>query len=152
MLQRSPTWIAALPGEDPVAKALQKVIPRRAAMSVTRWKNIGMFVANYQLSRRRPKAMKALLRKGLQQQKLSNAQIDEHFTPRYNPWDQRLCVVPDGDLFKAINAGTAEVVTDTIDTFTRDRHQDSAPGRELEADVVVTATGSAAEAVRRDWR
>jgi monooxygenase len=140
MLQRSPTWIAALPGEDPITKALQKVLPNRAAMTATRWKNIGMFVANYQLSRRRPKAMKALLRKGLQQQKLTDAQIDEHFTPRYDPWDQRLCVVPDGDLFQAINAGTAEVVTDTIDTFTPTGIRLSS-GRHLEADVVVTATG-----------
>ncbi len=140
MLQRSPTYIAALPAEDPVLRLLRKVMPARYAFKVTRFKNIALFIGNYQLSRKRPTLMKKLLRKGLEMHLPADFDIDRHFTPSYNPWDQRLCVVPDGDLFTAIREGRAEVVTDTIDTFTPDGIR-LASGRELEADIVITATG-----------
>ncbi|HEX7354347.1 MAG TPA: NAD(P)/FAD-dependent oxidoreductase [Mycobacteriales bacterium] len=140
MLQRSPTYIAALPGEDPIAKALRKVLPDRLAFPLVRWKNILLFILNYQVSRRRPELMKTLLRKGQERMLPPGYDIDTHFTPSYNPWDQRLCVVPDGDLFKAISAGSAEIVTDHIETFTRTGLRLTS-GRELDADVVVTATG-----------
>jgi monooxygenase len=139
MLQRSPTYIAALPGEDPILKGLRKVMPSRYAIKLARLKNIGMFIGNYQLSRRRPELMKKLLRKGLELQLPADYDFS-HFTPAYNPWDQRLCVVPDGDLFTAIKAGTAEVVTDTIKTVTETGIR-LASGRELPADIIVTATG-----------
>jgi cation diffusion facilitator CzcD-associated flavoprotein CzcO len=140
MLQRSPTWITSLPSVDPVAEQARRVLPERLAFPAVRWKNILQQIAIYQLSRRRPSAMKRLLRKVLHAELPAGYDIDRHFSPRYDPWDQRLCLVPDGDLFRAIRGGRASVVTDEIASFT-ERGLQLASGQELEADVVVTATG-----------
>jgi monooxygenase len=105
-----------------------------------RWKNILLTMANFQLSRRAPALMKRLLRRGAQRRLPEGYEIDLHFKPRYDPWDQRLCIVPDGDLFAAIREGRASVATDAIETFT-ERGVRLASGAELEADLVVTATG-----------
>jgi cation diffusion facilitator CzcD-associated flavoprotein CzcO len=140
MLQRSPTYIVSLPGEDPIAGALRKVLPRRAVYPIVRWKNVLLQMFVYQLSRRRPQAVKRMVRRGVEGALPAGYDIDRHFTPRYDPWDQRMCLVPDGDLFEAIRAGSAEIVTDTIDSFTESGIRLSS-GEELEADVIVTATG-----------
>lgn len=140
MLQRSPTYIVSLPSEDPVAKLLRRFLPAKVSYPIMRWKNVLMTMASFQLSRRRPQAMKALLRKGLERQLPSGYDIDTHFKPSYNPWDQRLCLVPNGDLFESISAGRASVVTDRIETFTETGIR-LVSGAELEADVIVTATG-----------
>ena len=140
MLQRSPSYIVALPGEDPIAKALRRVLGTRVSYPIMRWKNVLLTMFSFQLSRRRPGMMKALIRKGLARQLPDGYDIDTHFKPHYDPWDQRLCLVPDGDLFEAIRAGDVSVVTDQIDTFT-ERGIRLAGGDELEADLVVTATG-----------
>jgi monooxygenase len=140
MLQRSPTYIVSLPAEDPVAKLLRRFLPAKASYPIMRWKNVLMTMASFQLSRRRPKAMKALLRRGLERQLPAGYDIDTHFKPSYNPWDQRLCLVPNGDLFESIGAGRASVVTDRIERFTETGIK-LVSGAELEADVIVTATG-----------
>jgi monooxygenase len=140
MLQRSPSYIVALPAEDAIANALGRLLPAKAAYGIVRWKNVLRTMASFQLSRRRPGLMKALLRKALERQLPTGYDIDTHFKPRYGPWDQRLCLVPNGDLFKAISAGRASVVTDNIETFT-EKGLKLASGAELEADLIVTATG-----------
>jgi monooxygenase len=140
MLQRSPSYIVSLPAEDPFARMLRRFLPAKAAYPIMRWKNVLLTMASYQLSRRRPRLMKRLVRKGLERKLPSGFDIDTHFNPTYDPWDQRLCLVPNGDLFDAIGAGRASVVTDHIDTFT-EKGLKLASGAELEADVVVTATG-----------
>ncbi len=140
MLQRSPTYIASLPAEDPLAGALRRVLPSKAVYAIVRWKNVLLQTAFYQLSRRRPRAVKRMVRRGVERALPAGYDIDKHFKPRYNPWDQRMCLVPNGDLFKAIRDGSASVVTDTIARFTEGGIElDS--GEVLEADVVVTATG-----------
>ena len=140
MLQRSPSYVLALPGHDPVADLLRKVLPKKAAYAAIRWKNVLLTVGTYQLSRRAPKFMRAALRKGAQLQLPKGYDVDTHFNPRYSPWDQRMCIVPGGDLFKSIKRGDASVVTDTIETFTENGLRLSS-GEELEADIVITATG-----------
>jgi monooxygenase len=140
MLQRSPSYIVSLPAEDPVAKLLRRFLPAKVAYPIMRWKNVLLTMLSFQLSRRRPQAMKALVRKGLERQLPPGYDIDIHFKPSYNPWDQRLCLVPNGDLFEAISDGRASVVTDHIETFTETGLR-LASGAELEADVIVTATG-----------
>jgi cation diffusion facilitator CzcD-associated flavoprotein CzcO len=142
MLQRTPTYVVSLPSVDPLAERLQRVLPDRVAHSAVRWKNVLVSVASYQFARRRPEAMKGLVRKGLLRALPHDYDVDTHFSPPYDPWDQRLCMVPDGDLFRALSAGDAEIVTDTIETFTPTGIR-LRSGRELEADVVVTATGLA---------
>ncbi len=140
MLQRSPSYVVSLPAEDRIANLLRRTLPAKAAYAIVRWKNVLRTMASFQLARRRPATMKALLRKALEKQLPAGYDIDTHFKPRYDPWDQRLCLVPDGDLFEAIRAGRASVVTDRIETFT-ERGIQLASGEELEADLVVTATG-----------
>ncbi len=140
MLQRSPSYVVALPAQDAIADALRRRLPPRVAYSIVRWKNVLRTMFSFQLSRRRPGAMKALLRKGLEKQLPPGYDIDTHFKPQYNPWDQRLCLVPDGDLFKAISDGSASIVTDRIDTFT-EQGLLLESGAELQADLIVTATG-----------
>ncbi|KAB1906712.1 MULTISPECIES: NAD(P)/FAD-dependent oxidoreductase [unclassified Micromonospora] len=140
MLQRSPTYVISLPSRDPLADAARRWLPAKAAYAVTRWKNVALGVANFQLSRRAPGLVKTFLRRAARGKLPVGYDLDRHFSPRYNPWDQRLCVVPDGDLFAALGAGTASVVTDTIDTFT-ERGIRLTSGEELPADIVVTATG-----------
>jgi monooxygenase len=140
MLQRSPTYVATVPSKDAIAMKLREVLPERTAYRLARWKNILYALFVYQMSQRRPEQVKAHLRHELIKQLPEGYPVDVHFKPKYNPWDQRLCAVPSGDLFKAISDGTASVVTDTIDTFTETGVLlDS--GDELEADIIVTATG-----------
>jgi monooxygenase len=140
MLQRSPSYVISLPAEDPIARLARRLLPARAAYSVLRWKNVLLTMISFQLSRRRPRIARALIRKGLERRLPPGYDIDTHFKPRYNPWDQRLCLVPDGDLFEAIREGRATVVTDRIETFTENGLQLES-GAELDADLIVTATG-----------
>jgi cation diffusion facilitator CzcD-associated flavoprotein CzcO len=140
MLQRSPSYVLSLPGSDPFANLVRRVLPPKVAYSVVRWKNVLLTTLFFQLSRRRPKLVKSLIRKGVEKALPPGYDIDTHFKPRYDPWDQRVCLVPDGDLFEAIGKGRASVVTDQIDTFTETGLR-LASGAELEADLVVTATG-----------
>jgi monooxygenase len=140
MLQRSPSYVLSLPTRDGIADALRRRLPPKMAYSIARWKNALLATVIFQLSRRAPGVMKTLLRKGATAQLPHGYDVDTHFAPRYNPWDQRLCFVPDGDLFKAICNRRASVVTDYIETFTEDGIR-LASGGKLEADIVVTATG-----------
>jgi cation diffusion facilitator CzcD-associated flavoprotein CzcO len=140
MVQRSPTYMAALPSRDRIADFLRKALPAKAAYGMVRWKNVVFATFFYQLSQRRPATVKSLLRRGLVQQLPAGYDIDTHFTPSYNPWDQRMCLVPDGDLFRAMRHGKVSVVTGEIATFTATGLR-LANGDELEADIVVTATG-----------
>jgi monooxygenase len=139
MLQRSPTYIIARPSQDKIANFLRAVLPSRASYAVTRWKNVLLGMFFYGLSRKRPAVMKRLIAKGVKKHLGKNYDL-RHFTPHYNPWDQRLCLVPDSDLFKAINEGKASVVTDHIETFTETGIKLKS-GAHLEADIIVTATG-----------
>jgi monooxygenase len=140
MLQRSPSYIASMPAKSPVAGLLNRIVPKRFAGGVIRWVNALMTQAFYQFSRRRPKFVKQMMIKNLARQLPDDFDIGTHFTPTYNPWDQRVCLVPDGDLFKAIAAGSASVVTDHIETLTESGLRLQS-GNELEADIIVTATG-----------
>jgi monooxygenase len=140
MLQRSPTYMVSRPAIDKVANRLRRLLGDKASYGVVRWRNVLMQQAFFQLSRRRPETMKKLLRKGLLKELPPDYEIDTHFNPAYNPWDQRLCLVPDADLFAAIREGTVEVVTDTIERFTEVGLRLTS-GREMEADIVVAATG-----------
>jgi len=140
MLQRSPSYIATMPAKNPMVGWLRALLPDHVAGRVIRWFNALMTQGFYQLSRRRPALVKRMLRKGLERQLPKGFDVDTHFTPSYDPWDQRLCVVPNGDLFKAISSGKASVVTDHIDRFTETGIQLQS-GAELEADIVITATG-----------
>jgi cation diffusion facilitator CzcD-associated flavoprotein CzcO len=119
---------------------VRRVLPSKLAYAVMRWKNAMIMVGVYRLSRRRPELVKRLIRRGVERQLPAGFDIDTHFTPTYDPWDQRLCVVPDGDLFRAIRAGRASVATDRIRTFT-EKGVELESGQELEADIIVTATG-----------
>ena len=140
MLQRSPSYLTVLPGRDVVADLLRRRLPARVAHKVARAKNIVLSQAFYQLARRRPERVKAILRRFAVRHLADPAYVDEHFTPAYNPWDQRLCVIPDGDLFAAIKKGTASMVTDHIERFVPEGIR-LRSGRTLEADIVVSATG-----------
>jgi cation diffusion facilitator CzcD-associated flavoprotein CzcO len=140
MLQRSPTYIASLPAQDRIANRLRRHLPDRAVYSIVRWKNVLIQTAFYQLSRRRPELVKKMIRRGVEHALPPGYDVDKHFKPHYNPWDQRMCLVPDGDLFAAISSGEASVVTDRIKTFTGGGIELES-GEELEADVIVTATG-----------
>jgi monooxygenase len=140
MLQRSPTYIVTLPSEDIIANALRRVLPSKVAYSITRWKNVGATMLSFQLSRRRPALMKKILRKWVASQLPDDYPVDVHFKPTYNPWEQRLCLVPDGDLFRALREGRAEIVTDHIARFT-ETGIETRSGATLDADVIVSATG-----------
>jgi monooxygenase len=140
MLQRSPTYVVSMPGEDGIAIRLRRHLSEKAVYAIVRWKNVILQGLSYRLSRRRPELMKKLLRRGVVRALPSGYDVDTHFSPRYNPWDQRLCLVPDADLFEAIRDGSAEIVTDRIATFT-ERGIELESGRELEADIAITATG-----------
>jgi cation diffusion facilitator CzcD-associated flavoprotein CzcO len=140
LLQRSPTYVASIPSEDVLAKLLRFVLPDRTAYSVVRWKNVALQVAAYRLGRNWPELTKKMLRQGVRKSLPPGYDVDTHFKPRYQPWDQRICIVPDADLFKVLRDGRAEMVTDRIETFTAGGIKLES-GRELEADVVVTATG-----------
>src|SRR3954453_16538763 len=140
MLQRSPSYVVTLPAEDPFSNFVRRWLPSKAAYAVVRWKNVLLTLGSFSLSRKRPKLMKKVIRRGVLKHLPAGYEVDLHFKPRYNPWEQRLCLVPDNDLFEAISAGTASVVTDEIETFTETGLK-LASGEELEADVVITATG-----------
>jgi monooxygenase len=139
MLQRSPTYVVARPAEDKIANWLRRRLPARTAYALTRWKNVLLGIFFYGLSRARPEIMKRLIAKGVRKQLGQDYDL-KHFTPQYDPWDQRLCLVPDADLFRAIRAGRASVVTDHIETFTETGLR-LRSGEHLEADIIVTATG-----------
>jgi monooxygenase len=140
MLQRTPSYIISLPEKDPIATALRKRLPAATAYRIVRAKNVLLTTVMYQFSRRRPAAMKALIRRGLVKQLPAGYEVDAHFSPPYDPWDQRLCIVPDGDLFRALGSGKASIVTDRIAEFTETGVRLES-GTELPADIVVTATG-----------
>jgi cation diffusion facilitator CzcD-associated flavoprotein CzcO len=137
MLQRSPSYILALPGRDRIGRSLQRMLPRTWAYRLIRWKNIVLSTVLFQLSRRRPEAMGRWL---VQQAQRASGVDAKHLQPRYAPWDQRLCIAPDADLFAALRAGRASIVTDQVAGYTP-RGLRLASGEELPADIVVTATG-----------
>jgi len=140
MLQRSPTWVVARPDTDRFANTLRRVLPDRVAYAITRKKNTLQQQLVYRKTRTDPDKVKSLLLQGVRAGLGEDYDVDTHFTPSYNPWDQRLCLIPNGDLFRAIRSGDAEVVTDTITTFT-ETGIELASGRHLDADIIVTATG-----------
>ncbi|MFZ0043365.1 MAG: NAD(P)/FAD-dependent oxidoreductase [Solirubrobacteraceae bacterium] len=140
MLQRSPSYVVSLPAEDGLAGLARRALPEKLAYKAVRFKNVALMTLSYQLSRRRPELMKSIIRRGITRQVPEDFEVDTHFKPTYNPWDQRLCVVPDGDLFRTIRDGTASIVTDEVQTFT-ERGVLLRSGQELEADIIVTATG-----------
>jgi monooxygenase len=140
MLQRSPTYIISQPGSDPLAQQLYKRLPARIASKLVRGRYLAQSIGFYEFCRRRPKESRFLLRKLLERQLPDDVDFDTHFKPRYEPWDQRLCLVPGGDLFKALQKHTVDVVTDHVDRFTT-KGILLKSGQELEADIVVTATG-----------
>ncbi len=140
MLQRSPSYIASLPARDPLADLLRGKLPAGLAYPLLRWKNVLLAMVSYQLSRRAPGYMRSVLTKGVARHLPAGFDVATHFTPRYDPWDQRLCLVPDADLFKAISTGRVSIVTDHVERLTESGIL-LASGDELEADVIVTATG-----------
>ncbi|MGH3958684.1 flavin-containing monooxygenase [Mycobacterium sp.] len=140
MLQRSPTYIGSLPEVDPVAERANRLLPAKAAHFVNRWKAIAFSVAQYQLSRYFPNYMRKTLMTMAKRRLPEGYDVEKHFGPRYKVWDQRLCLAPDGDLFRTIRHGNADVVTDTIDRFTKTGIR-LACGEELAADIIITATG-----------
>lgn len=140
MLQRSPTYILSWPREDPLAVWLDGKLPEQTAHGLLRLKNVSMAMASYQFSRHFPARAKTMFIDQVRQELGPDFDVETHFTPRYNPWDERLCLVPEGDLFTALKEQKASLVTDTIQSFTEDGIQlDS--GRVLPADAIVTATG-----------
>jgi len=142
MVQRSPSWVLTLPTEDRLGDWLRRRLPARRALQLIRWKNVLVAMLLFQLSRRAPRLVGGLLSRGARRQLPPGYPVGTHFAPRYAPWDQRMCFVPDGDLFRAIRSGRASVLTDTIETFT-ERGLRLTSGAEVEADIVVTATGLA---------
>ena len=140
MLQRSPTYVVARPAVDGMANWMHRHLPSRLAYGLSRWKRVllGMYI--FRMARRKPEKLKRLLLGGVRMALGKDYDVKTHFTPRYNPWEQRLCLVPDGDLFEAITSGRASVVTDHIDTFT-ETGITLKSGKQLDADLVVTATG-----------
>ena len=140
MVQRSPTYVVTLPGNDGLAEALYKRVPPKLAYAVVRWKNVLLMMSSYKLSRRAPGLMRNLIRKGTVKRLPEGYAVDTHFNPSYDPWDQRMCLVPDGDLFEAISEGRASIVTDKIEAFTETGLR-LASGEEVQADIIITATG-----------
>lgn len=139
MLQRSPTYVVTIPGKDKIATWFREYLPDRTAYRLTRWKNVALTMGFYNLARLMPDFFKHMVESGVRHQ-LGDDYDVKHFTPSYNPWDQRLCLVPDADLFKSIRAGKASVVTDQIESFTENGIALKS-GKTLDADIVVTATG-----------
>lgn len=139
MLQRSPTYVISVPERDPIVPQLRKFLPEKLVYRITRARNVSLTTALYQIAREKPAPIRRLLLGAVRKQ--VGPEFDmKHFTPRYNPWEERLCAVPDGDMFKAIRKGKMDVVTDHIDCFT-EKGIKLKSGQELEADIVVTATG-----------
>jgi monooxygenase len=142
MLQRSPSYLLALPSREGATERLRKVMPDRAASRVVRGRNVLLTWGLFQASKRWPNRMAKVMRDGVEKQLPEGVPVDPHFVPRYDPWDQRLCIVPDGDFFEAMRAGQASVATGTIETFT-EKGIRLTDGTELDAHLVVTATGLA---------
>ncbi|MGE5567119.1 MAG: flavin-containing monooxygenase [Parcubacteria group bacterium] len=140
MLQRSPTYVVSRPAHDAIADWLRARLPAKLAYDIVRWKNVLLTMFFYQLARKRPERVKQRIVGMVRDQLGPDYDVDTHFTPRYNPWDQRVCLVPDSDLFQSIREGRASVVTDQIETFT-EKGILLKSGKTLEADVIVTATG-----------
>ncbi len=140
MLQRSPSYVVSRPSVDGIARRLRKVLPDQTTGDLVRWKNVVLGAAFFAFCRKWPDKARALIRRGTIDQLGADYDVDVHFKPSYQPWDQRLCLVPDADLFRALKGGTAEAVTDQIETFTETGIQ-LASGRHLDADLIVTATG-----------
>ncbi len=140
MLQRSPTYMVTRPSQDQLANKLRRRLPLKLAYAATRWKNVLLGMYFYQMCKRKPEKVKSLLLGGVRQMLGPDYDVDTHFTPRYNPWDQRLCLVPDADFFRAIRRGKVSIVTDHIESFTETGLKLKS-GAELPADLIVTATG-----------
>jgi cation diffusion facilitator CzcD-associated flavoprotein CzcO len=140
MLQRSPSYVVSVPERDRIANWLRARIPLRSAYSITRGKNVLLGMAFYQYCRHFPRQSARLIVRGVKKQLRGALDVEKHFTPRYNPWDQRVCLVPDGDFFDAIRGGKVSVVTDHVETFTETGIK-LRSGEELAADLIVTATG-----------
>ncbi len=140
MLQRSPTYMVSAPREDKVANILRAILPAMMAYKIIRWKNINMSILVYNACKKWPNTMRKFFLKGVKKELENDAYLKQHFTPKYNPWEQRLCLVPEGDLFDAIKADKAEIVTDHIERFTPSGIELKS-GETLDADIVVCATG-----------
>ena len=140
MLQRSPTYVVARPAVDAMAQKLRRYLPSKAAYAINRWKRILLGMYFYRVCRSDPDRAARMIRGGVRMALGPDYDVDKHFNPRYKPWDQRLCLVPDGDLFDSIRLGRASVVTDTIESFTETGVKLTS-GAEIEADLIVTATG-----------
>ncbi|MFT6898461.1 MAG: monooxygenase [Paraglaciecola sp.] len=140
MLQRSPTYVASLPEQDVFANFMRRYLPAKLAYSLSRWRKILLNMFIFNMARRRPESVKKALRQGVIDALGEDYPVDKHFKPHYQPWDQRICLVPDGDLFTRIKSGAATIVTDHIDTFTTTGIKLQS-GEELTADIIVTATG-----------
>jgi len=140
MLQRSPTYVVSRPSQDKIANRLRKILPRKTAYGLTRWKNVGLQMLFFNRARTAPDKVRAMITNLAQKELGPDYPVSTHFNPKYNPWDQRMCLIPDSDLFKELISGRASVVTDTIDTFTETGIRLSS-GQELKADIVVSATG-----------
>ncbi|HEY8573167.1 NAD(P)/FAD-dependent oxidoreductase [Phenylobacterium sp.] len=140
MLQRSPTYVVSRPAEDKLANTLREKLPAKLAYDVIRWRNVLFGMWFFRLARRKPEAVKKRIIEMVRAELGPDYDVETHFTPRYNPWDQRLCLVPDSDMFKAIRSGAASVVTDHIETFTETGLKLKS-GKTLDADIIVTATG-----------
>lgn len=139
MLQRSPSYVASVPEKDHISIALRKFLPEKVVYQMARVRNVGIQRGVYELSKKKPKAVRRLLLAAVRRQLGDNVDM-QHFQPKYNPWDERLCAVPNGDLFKTLRQGKGSVVTDKIDTFT-EKGILLQSGKELEADMIITATG-----------
>lgn len=140
MLQRTPTYIAALPNKDKIAKFLKFILPSKIAHTLVRVKNILADMLFYNLCRKFPKTMKKFILKGIKKELGNEFPLEPHFSPNYRPWDQRFCLVPDGDFFKAIKKGKADVITDSIDVFIENGILLKS-GKIIEADIIISATG-----------
>jgi len=140
MVQRSPTYMVSLPGSDAVANALRRVLPEKVVYTLTRWKNVLFAMLIYQLSQRRPELVKGIIKNRIRQELGPDYDVDRHFTPPYNPWDQRMCLVPDSDFFIALREKRASIVTGQIENFTPSGLKMES-GEQLDADIIITATG-----------
>jgi cation diffusion facilitator CzcD-associated flavoprotein CzcO len=140
MLQRTPSYVVSIPGTDPIAHFLRKHLPPTVVWPIVRWKNVMIQAGFFRLARWRPAFVKRLLMRVVRRHLPESIDVDTHFNPPYNPWDQRICVVPNSDLFEALSNGSASIVTDRIETFTETGVRLES-GKEIGADLVVTATG-----------
>jgi len=140
LLQRSPSYVASLPAKDAIADFLRKHLPEQRAHRLARWKNVLLTLGFFQFCRRAPNLARKMLRLGVKRELPADYAVDTHFNPTYQPWDQRLCMAPNGDLFKALRSGKAQMVTDHIERFTETGIRLKS-GQELAADIIVTATG-----------